>query len=327
MHTGGGKIPGRKSRFLLNAACCLLFVVYCLLSACGQKGAPTLKAYVKPQPPSRVTAVCRPSAIILTWDFPKDKESTIKGFDLLRASDGDFEKIALLENKKRTYTDTDFNPASAYKYKIISRNLRGITGQDSNIVEVKPKTLPGPPVDLSFSIEWNTLTLTWKNLEEGVAYNIYKTDKTGMYPDAPLNKQPVKGLSFRDSFDMNKPVYYTIRSITGDGVKYEGPASAELSVNPLEFTPSQPENIRATATADSVYLTWKEPAETWITGYRVYRETNKKKGFVLIGESQIPAFTDKEKPSSKRSYRVTAVGPAKEGPPAEVRNVVYVKPR
>ena len=126
---------------------------------------------------------------------------------------------------------------------------------------------------------------------------------------------------------MNKPVYYTIRSITGDGVKYEGPASAELSVNPLEFVPSQPEKLRATATADSVYLIWNEPAETWITGYRVYRETNKKRGFVLIGESQIPAFIDKEKPSSKRSYRVTAVGPAKEGPPAEVRNVVYIKPR
>jgi fibronectin type 3 domain-containing protein len=312
----------------LNAACCLLLAGYCLLlPACGQKGDPTLKAYEKPQPPSRVTAVYRPSEIIMTWDFPKDKQSSIKGFYLMRASDGDFEKIAFLENTRRTYTDTHFNPAYAYKYKIISQNLRGITGHDSPVAEVKPKTLPGPPADLSFAIEYNTLTLTWKGPEEGIAYNIYKSNKQGLYADAPFNKQPVKGNSFMDAFDINKPVFYVIRSTTGEGVIYEGPASAELVVNPLEFMPSQPEHLHATVTPDSVYLIWKEPSETWITGYRVYREIKKKQGFVLIGEPQIPTFTDKEKPSSKRSYRVTAVGPAKEGPPAEIRNVVYIKPR
>jgi Prokaryotic lipoprotein-attachment site len=327
MPNPGEKRPGRTYRFLLNTACFLLLAVCFLFSACGRKGDPTLKAYEKPQPPSHITAVCRPSEIILTWDFPKDKQSTIKGFYLMRASDRDFERIAFLENNKRTYTDTHFNPAYAYKYKIISQNLRGVTGHDSTVIEVKPKTLPEPPVDLSFTIEYNVLTLSWKSPEEEKAYNVYKSDKQGMYPDAPFNKQPVKGHSFRDTFDMNKPVFYTIRSITGDGVRYEGPASAELAVNPLEFMPSQPEHLQATVTPDSVYLIWKEPSETWITGYRVYREIKKKQGFVLIGEPQIPSFTDKEKASSKRSYRVTAVGPAKEGPPAEIRDVVYIKPR
>jgi hypothetical protein len=327
MHNLRERSIALTSRFSLNAVCSLLFAFCLLLSACGKKGEPTLKAYAKPQPPSLVTAICRPSAIILTWDFPKDKSATIDGFYLMRASDGDFEKIAFLDKNKRTYTDTDFNPAYAYKYKIVSRNLRGITGQDSNIAEVKPKTLPEPPVDLSFTIEYNTLTLTWKSPEEVVSYNIYKTNKQGTYPDAPFNKQPLKEHSFRDAFDITKPVYYTIRSITGDGVRYEGPASAELQVNPMEFVPSQPEHLQATVTPDSVYLIWKEPSETWITGYRVYREIKKKQGFVLIGEPQIPSFTDKEKPSSKRSYRVTAVGPAKEGQPAEIRNVVYIKPR
>jgi fibronectin type 3 domain-containing protein len=311
----------------LNAAGCILVAVCLLLSSCGKKGEPTLKAYIKPQPPSHVTAICRPSAIILSWDFPKDKSATVDGFYLMRASDGDFERIAFLEKDKRAYTDTDFNPASTYKYKIISRNLRGITGQDSNIAEVKPQALPGPPVNLSFSIQYNALTLTWKSLEEGVSYNIYKSNKQGTYPEKPFNKQPLKEHSFRDTFDITQPVYYTIRSITGDGVKYEGHASEELPVNPMEFVPSQPQKLQATVAPDSVYLIWKEPAETWITGYRVYREIKKKQGFILIGEPQIPSFVDKEKPSTKRSYRVTAIGPGKESPPAEIRNVVYIKPR
>ena len=325
-HIHAVKNPGRNFRFLL-AICCQLFVVLLLLSSCGKKGDPTLKAYEKPQPPSQVTATCRPSEIILHWNFPKEKQTTIKGFYLMRASDGDFEKIAFLENSKRTYTDKDLNSGYTYKYKVISQNLRGITGNDSNTVEIKPNTLPLPPEKLSFTIEYNTLRLAWKGADEGASYNIYKSDKQGIYTDAPFNKQAIKGQSFEDVFDMKKPVYYTIRGISGDGVSYEGPASAELSVNPLELVPSQPEHLQATVTLDSVYLIWKEPSETWITGYRVYREIKKKEGFVLIGEPQIPSFTDKEKPSSKRSYRVTAIGPGKEGPAAEISNVVYIKPR
>jgi fibronectin type 3 domain-containing protein len=321
------KLTIKLQGILVNAACCLVMAACFLLPACGKKGAPTLKAYEKPEPPSRVTAICRRSEIILHWDFPKDRQSMIKGFYLMRASDGDFEKIAFIENNKRIYTDTDFKPADTNRYKIISLNLREITGHDSNVVEVKPQTLPEPPGDLSFAIEYNALALTWKSPENGFSYNIYKSNTPGMYPEAAFNKQPVKELSFKDVFDVTKPVYYTIRSIVGDSVRYEGPSSAELSVNPQEFVPSQPEKFQAIAAPDSVYLIWKESAETWTTGYRVYRETKKKEGFVLIGEPQIPSFTDKEKPSSKRSYRVTAVGPGREGPPAEIRNVVYIKPR
>jgi hypothetical protein len=76
-----------------------------------------------------------------------------------------------------------------------------------------------------------------------------------------------------------------------------------------------------------VHLLWKEPPETWITGYRIYREISKEDGFILIGESQAPSFLDRESPLTKRNYRVTALGPSKEGPPAEIRDVEYRKPR
>jgi len=34
---------------------------------------------------------------------------------------------------------------------------------------------------------------------------------------------------------------------------------------------------------------------------------------------------DKDRPSTPRSYRVTAVGPSIEGPPVEIRNVFFKK--
>jgi len=113
----------------------------------------------------------------------------------------------------------------------------------------------------------------------------------------------------------------------GDEVRYESPASEELQINPSELIPSSPSNLQAVATKESVVLVWNEPDDTWIKGYRIYRETDKKKGFVFIGEISTPSFTDTDMPLTKRNYRVTAIGPVKESPAAEIKNIVYIKPK
>jgi hypothetical protein len=77
----------------------------------------------------------------------------------------------------------------------------------------------------------------------------------------------------------------------------------------------------------NVYLIWKESAATWVRGYKIYREINKQEGFIAIGETQTPSFLDGEKPVTKRNYRVTALGPAKEGPFAEIRDIFHREPR
>src|SRR3989337_3925789 len=60
-------------------------LIFCLLIiSCGKKGEPTLKSYEKPDPPSNLRAIHRESEIILLWDFPKNKENTIKGFYLMK---------------------------------------------------------------------------------------------------------------------------------------------------------------------------------------------------------------------------------------------------
>jgi len=82
------------------------FLIACLLVAsCGKKGEPTLKSYEKPDPPSNLRAIHRESEIILLWDFPKNKEKTIKGFYLMKLiGRGDSERI-FLEPDKRSHID------------------------------------------------------------------------------------------------------------------------------------------------------------------------------------------------------------------------------
>jgi hypothetical protein len=52
--------------------------------------------------------------------------------------------------------------------------------------------------------------------------------------------------------------------------------------------------------------------------------TDKKEGVVFIGETSVPSYFDKGKASAKRNYRVTALGPSKEGPASEIKDVVFV---
>jgi fibronectin type 3 domain-containing protein len=307
--------------------CCLLFAVCCVFASCGKKGSPTLKSYEKPVQPSGLKAVHREAEIILLWEFPKDKEPTIKGFHIMRSAGGDFEKIVFLESDQRTYSDTNFRLGIEYKYKIISQSLKDILSNDSNILAVKPAELPAPPENLSFKVEHDSLTLEWKSAGEGTAYNIYRSIKSGEYSLMPVNKEPVKETLYRDSFTVNKPVYYTVRSLKGSAIRDEGRASGEIKVDTEEFTPSAPGALTSVATEDKIYLSWKEPPETWVTGYRVYREMTKEEGYKLIGKPITPSFIDKDDPLTQRNYKVTAVGPSREGPPAEISGVVFIKPR
>ena len=317
--------------------CCLLFAVYCLLPSCGKKGDPTLKSYEKPEPPSGLGAIHRESEIILSWEFPKDKEPTIKGFHLMKSippvpplvkgGGGDFEKLAFLEPDKRSYVDTNFKIDSEYIYKIISQNLKGVISNDSNIIHIVPKAVPSSPGNIQFKIGHDSLILNWETAGDGIMYNIYKSEKMGLYSLTPVNKEPIKGTSFKDNLDIKRHVYYTIRSLVGSDIRDEGSASEEIEIDPSEFIPSSPSDLQAVITEENIYLIWREVPEMWIVGYRVYREINEGEGFVLIGETQTPSFLDKDNPLRKRNYRITAIGPSKEGPPAEIRDITFVPQR
>ncbi|NWF52112.1 MAG: hypothetical protein HXY47_03425 [Nitrospirae bacterium] len=309
----------------------ILFIFCSLIFSCGKKGDPTLKSYEKPPAPSNLKAIHRESEILLFWDFPEGEEDTIKGFQLLRAgvdiskeASDNFERLAFLEPDKRTYTDTDFKIGSQYRYKIVSKNFKGIVSKDSNIIDVLLEEPPLSPERLFFAIDFNFITLNWKSVEEKVFYNIYKSDKSGIYSLTPLNNEPLKETSFRDSFDVRKTVYYTVRSLKRTDIRSEGAPSEELVVSPSDFVPSAPEGLQAVVSEDKVYLIWKEVQETWIDGYRVYRQTDTSTGYIFIGETTVPAFIDNEKPLIKRNYRVAALGPSKEGTPAEIRDIMFI---
>lgn len=309
----------RLMRFFFLIIISLVFIFF---AACGKKGAPTLASYEKPAAPSALSASQRESAILLSWSYPADREKDISDFIILRSSDSVFEKVAFLKSGPRTFADTDVRNGTKYIYKVVSRNRRGILSADSNLVSAVVVRPPGPPVSITWNITGGSLLLSWESAAKDVGYNVYKTTEKGAYGVRPENKTPISENLYKDVFSPVRTVYYTLRSVIKNNVIAEGPPSQEIAINPYDLVPPAPRDVRCFAAPDKIYLYWKEPEVSWITGFRIYRKFEAGE-YMPIAETQIPSFLDKDAPSKKRDYRIAAVGPAKEGPSAEIKGIFF----
>ena len=297
--------------YSLFTVCCLLFTVSFFLTACGKKEPPTLKAYEKPEAPSGLKAIHRENNIILSWPYTSKKEN-LKEFYILRSEDSSFQKIASVTKEESSYTDVNFKIGALYKYKVVAGSLKKVLSDDSNIIIIKPEVVPPAPKNISFKVGNDALSISWGSAGENIFYNIYKSPDRGKYGINPINAEPIKTTLYSDTFELTKPVYYTIRSLLNNEYRNEGPASDEMEVNPVDFVPSRPEGLQAIFAGDKVVIAWKENPEVWVKKYRVYRKTNEREGFKPAGEPVTPAFTEREKTGTKHVYKITALGPSKE---------------
>lgn len=304
----------------------LLLASLVIIAGCGKKGPPTLKSFEKPVAPSSLAAIHREDEIHLLWNFPKDKEITIRSFVILRSSGSEFIRVAEAENNVRSFSDKDFRLGTAYIYKVLAQNYRGTLSNDSNIFTVTAEAVPLPPHAIKFKTTDNSLQLQWQEQSEGTLFNVYKSYEKGLYGLLPVNKEPLTATSFSDPLDLKKTVYYTVRSLTNIPLRNESRPSPELMVNPLEFIPSQPTGLHYFLSSDTVYLSWNEPVETWITGFRIYKRT-KGGEYQFEADTQIPAYIDHDKSEGVRDYRVCAVGPLREGPGTEITGIIFDRGR
>ncbi len=312
----------RKHLILILTAVVLTATVF----GCGKKGEPTLKSYEKPETPSNLTVVHREDAIHIKWAYTAAKENLIAQFIVLRSSGSDFEKLSHIEKEKRVYIDKDFKVGSTYEYKVISQNFRGVYSDDSALVSAAPVQVPLPPAKLSYTVAENMTTIVWEPANKGTLFNVYRSTEKGKYGMKPINPEPLSESRFKDSFSVNSVFHYTVRSLTNSSIRDEGPASEELTVAASDLIPPMPLNLQAFPLSDKVILSWKEVDELWVTGFNVYRKTGNG-DFVLLGKTQTPTFLDPEPPVSKRDYRVVAAGTAKEGPAAEIKNIIFIPQR
>lgn len=316
-HSGPSTRPG----WALRLPSLLLLILALLASSCGKKAAPTLAAYERPPAPVLLRAVHRENAIIISWSYPGDKTAQLNGFTILGSSDKGIQRIDV-PRRDRSFEETSFTYGKSYTFKVVARSLSGVLSNDSNAMTLTPLAPPPPPARLSYEIEADSVILSWESGGEGILYNVYRSFRKTMSTGKPLNKTPLSQNSFRDVFHVGRPVYYKVTALRNSTAEDEGAPSPEITIDPSSLVPPAPRDLSYFSAPGKVFLYWKEPYERWITGYRIYRKT-KGHAYKLIGKTQVPTFLDKGGGSSERDYRVTAVGPSREGPAAEVRGVFF----
>jgi hypothetical protein len=201
----------------------------------------------------------------------------------IRVTDGDFGLQTL------THRDTlEFAGQPArIRYAIRLVNASGQRAGFSNALLIEPTSvLAAGPTDLRAEVRQDLIRLTWQapvaNIDGStpasvLGYNVYRSpsDKS---PATLLNKAPITGTSFEDTFfDFEKDYYYFVRAVSS-GRSAEPVESIESNIvkfRPLDtFAPSAPSALTVAAAPGVISIFFALNPETDVTGYHIYRSTD-----------------------------------------------------
>lgn len=198
--------------------------------------------------------------------------------------------------------------------------------------------LPAPaPVSLAARPTSTGLALSWSppSVEGDLRYNVYRSRPAEVWPEAPLNIEPLADTAYLDTaVQVGERLVYQVRLSLAPGIPYrEGEPSESLEVMVEDrIAPAPPAALVGVQEGKAVRLFWNPGRERDVAGYRVYRQIQEQ-DWVQVGPKLIenPSFLDVEiEPGQQLAYRVTAVDgaePANESEPSEtIRLEVVAEP-
>jgi fibronectin type 3 domain-containing protein len=182
------------------------------------------------------------------------------------------------------WSDSGLQYGTMYAYRVRAYGMRGAVSAYSAEVRVIPLLSLSPPKhvmatagDSVVEISWDAVTtLADGSAYEGfVGYNVYRGTEPGRQEKAPLNREPVRTNTYRDSVVNDRTYHYLIRAVdspTPSGK--ESLDSEEVSAAARDMTPpAQPAGLTVVPGIGRVFLTWNENREGDLAGYHVYRAT------------------------------------------------------
>ena len=263
----------------------------------------TIPVLSKPEEPTGVTAALSSGDVSLTWDDPQD--SSITGYKITRRT-GDADPVTLTESTGSagtSYTDTSAAAGATHIYRIKAINSVGSSTR-SPVLEID---IPESP-QLATTQSVGAINLSWTAPAGATitGYELTKTedDQTDTWSlDATATSRQDRQIEADTTYT------YTVAALTEDG---SGPPSASLQVA-LPAQPPIPTGLQATSDGTQVTLTWDDPEDQSITGYRILRRLpNEGERSMLVivsdtGNAQ-NTWTDSDiTPGTQHVYRVKAL--------------------
>ena len=279
-----------------------------------------------PAKPTDLSATASHNQVVLTWKDPND--NSITGYVILRRipgvdPEGQFsELVSDTGTAATTYTDGSVAAETRYTYRIKAINQYGAS-ERSRWVHINTPAAPEPetdpadlaPANLAAELTEGQVILSWDPPAEDVGsvtgYEVLRAE--GENAPATLaadTRSAAATYTDATATTASTNYAYSVKAIR-DGERSQ--ASGEAVV---QLPPAVPTGVLSAAAHDSVLLSWSDPQDGAITGYRILRADvagGAQGEFAAVAEdtgSADTGYTDTTV-EAERSYvyRVQAIGP------------------
>ncbi len=236
-----------------------------------------------PTPPQNLSAIGGENNISLTWDPPLDTGgSPIIQYRIYRGSQFFTEYLLVGISTLTSFTDTTVNRGILYYYVVTAENSNGESNfsemTSAYLIDTPSITPPSAPSDLSASIGYNYVELSWIAPENDggssiTGYRVYRGIQSEEYTVIFLSATT----NYVDTLVEASSTYYYV--VSAENEIGDSTFSLELTITtpslPSPSTvPDAPISVIANAGENYVELDWNAPENdggSLITSYRVYR--------------------------------------------------------
>ena len=294
-------------------------------------------AVAAPEPPASPTglsATASHDSVTLSWDDPGD--DSITGYVILRRNrdihaEGEFTN--LVEDTgaaATTYTDDTVEPETPYTYRIKAINEHGESERSRwfhidtpaaptpEPTPESPAEPPASPTGLAAEVSHDSVTLTWDDPGDDsiTGYVILRRDSAiheeGTFETVESDTGSAETTYTDDSAQPERKYVYRIKAINKHGLSEI--SSWVRAYTPAAPVPAAPTGLSASASHDSVTLTWDDPGDDSITGYvilRRNRDIDAEGEFTTLVENTGAAATtytdDSVASDTPYTYRIKAI--------------------
>jgi len=229
-----------------------------------------------PSAPENLTANAGDGSVDLSWRPPRNPNGRpVTGYRIWVAQTPSGQYLYLDLGNVGTYRYESAVNDVTYYFKAQARNERD-WGENSSRVEATPRAVPGPPVDLSATVELGGIRLTWTAPEWfGHGELSYEVHRGTSMEDAGFLHGGIDATSYLDaSARIGVESYYVAFALNPTG-GMSGPSNGIAITRTT--VPGDVENLNVTAFDKEAVLTWVAPlydGGSDVLFYRVLRGFN-----------------------------------------------------
>lgn len=236
--------------------------------------------------------------VTLQWT---DNASNETGYEVYRATaSGTFAKTGEVNANVSTYQDTNVQPKTVYRYKVLAKNNAGTSLFSNKVTTTTPDGIPLAPGQLNlFFLSETKVSLTWSDRSNNEdVFEVYRAGSSNVFTKIG---ETAKNQTFFDDNNLTESVYvYRVvaKNNTGSSVP-----SNELTVHIISV-PETPGTLKALAVSQtSIKINWVDKSSNEET-FVIYRAQSYSGSYSKIGEvnANVVTFTDQSLQANTSYY-------------------------